>query len=49
MFQKINQLIEWKTKLLDNLEKQNRAKNQQFLRPPTSTTPTEAGVSPVIV
>ncbi|XP_075213909.1 uncharacterized protein LOC142320112 [Lycorma delicatula] len=43
VFGKINQLIEWKTKLLDNLEKQNRAKNQQFLKPSTSAaTPSDS-------
>ncbi|RZF39040.1 hypothetical protein LSTR_LSTR009600 [Laodelphax striatellus] len=43
IFGKINQLIEWKTRLLDNLDKQNRAKNQQFLSGGVkSTTPSDA-------
>lgn len=45
IFGKINQLIEWKTRLLDNLDKQNRAKNQQFLSGGVkSTTPSDASV-----
>ncbi|XP_039280393.1 uncharacterized protein LOC111044946 [Nilaparvata lugens] len=43
IFGKINQLIEWKTRLLDNLDKQNRAKNQQFLSGGVkTTTPSDA-------
>jgi hypothetical protein len=42
--QKINQVIDFKTRLLSNLDQRNKQKNAQFLSPVLSSKPSSGSV-----
>uniref|UniRef100_A0A2S2Q4E8 Uncharacterized protein n=1 Tax=Sipha flava TaxID=143950 RepID=A0A2S2Q4E8_9HEMI len=44
LFQKINQVIDFKTRLLSNLDQRNKQKNAQFLSPVLSSKPSSGSV-----